>query len=61
MIKLTKQQRRALKRVYDKQAIYTNYRQFRKSVMGTIGMDNAVVVNWAGMFLAIERDGYTHT
>lgn len=61
MIKLTRQQRQALKRVYDRQAQAINYRQFRKSVMGTIGMDNAVVVNWAGMFLAIERDGYTHS
>jgi len=73
MIMLTKAQRKALKRIYDKQQRTgyilrdrycpepIDYRQFRKSVMGTIGMDNAVIVNWAGMWIAIECDGYTHT
>ena len=61
MIKLTKDQRKALKRIYDRQTLPINYRLFRKSVMGTIGMDNADIVNWAGMWLAIECDGYTHS
>lgn len=72
MIKLTRQQRVALKRVYDRQPIFVSkvaeamkqpvdYKRFRSTVAGTFGMDNAVVVNWAGMWLVIEQDGYTHS
>ena len=72
MIVTTRDQRLAIKRVYDRSPIYPSkvaeamnqpisYRRFRKSVAGTICMDGAVIVNWAGMWLAIERDGYTHS
>ena len=72
MIATTKAQRAAIKRVYDRSPIYTtkvaeamnqpiSYRRFRASVAGTICMDGAVILNWAGMWLAIERDGYTHS
>lgn len=72
MIKLTRQQRVALKRVYDRQPIFVSkvaeamiqpvdYKRFRSTVAGTFGMDNAVVVNWARMWLVIEQDGYTHS
>jgi len=37
------------------------YKQFRRGIAGTIGMDGAVVIHWAGMWLAIEADGYTHS
>jgi len=72
MIVTTKAQRAAIKRIYDRAPIYTTkvaeamnqpitYRRFRRSVAGTIGMDGAVIVNWAGMWLCIESDGYTHS
>ena len=81
MTKLTRAQRVALKRVYDRALIYptvqgyaalaasqaapltqtVTYLQFRKTVRGTFGLDGAVVVPWAGMFLLIETDGYTHS
>jgi hypothetical protein len=37
------------------------YRQFRKAVQPTFGMDGAVVVAWCGMWVCIEKDGYAHT
>ena len=70
MVKLTKAQRAAIKRVYDRCPMYTGtledhrrmtYREFRKTVQPTFGMDGAAVVRWAGMWLCIERDGYTHS
>ena len=84
-MKLTKQQRTALKRVYDRQPLYRHitgalsdafekyplsttpqcedqnpatYRQFRRTVQH--GYD-CIMVNWCGMWLGIETDGYTHS
>lgn len=37
------------------------YRQFRRGVQPTFGMDGAIVIQWAGMWLVIETDGYTHS
>ena len=37
------------------------YRDFRREVKSTIGMDDAVVVQVPGLWLAIEADGYTHS
>jgi hypothetical protein len=77
MIVLTKEQRRALKRVYDRCPIYPlmtaqefrddvtaipiTYRQFRRGVQPTFGCDGCVMIQWAGMWLGIERDGYVHS
>jgi hypothetical protein len=63
MQKLTKEQKQALKRVWDRQADTNpdSYLQFRRLVQPTFGMDSAIVIPWAGMFLAIETDGYTHS
>ena len=38
-----------------------SYRDFRKTVQPTFGCDGAVTVPWCGMWLCIERDGYTHS
>jgi hypothetical protein len=35
--------------------------EFLKKAEPTVGMDNAVVVPWSGMWLAVETDGYTHS
>jgi hypothetical protein len=66
MIVLTRQQRVALKRLYDR--IDTEkfcrtikpvtYKEFRRSV--SKGWD-CVMVYWCGMWVGIETDGYTHT
>lgn len=72
MTRTTKAQRVALKRVFDRAPIFVSimdaqrgcaltYRQFRAMVQPTFGMDGAVVVPWAGMWLAIEADGYVHS
>jgi hypothetical protein len=87
---ITKEQRKALKRIFDRDPLYDlmsykpdkmtvwcnrrwneeaanmgykpkTYRQFRKTAMPTFGCDGAIVAPWCGMFLCIERDGYTHS
>jgi hypothetical protein len=35
--------------------------EFTDSAQPTIGMDDAIVVKWSNMWLAIEADGYTHS
>lgn len=73
---LNKAQRVALKRVFDRFPIYPSYNagptsnptsptskpltymQFRRSVI--ISRDCAMV-QWCGMWLGIEHDGYTHS
>ena len=71
---LTKNQRAAIKRIYDRCPLDANhdriqdgdpwtpvtYRQFRRTVQPII-CDRAVMVHWCGMFVGIEPDGYTHT
>ena len=73
-MKLTKEQRKALKAVYDRQPIFRGetgalishpwdsdrmtYRDFRKTVQQ--GYD-CIMVPWCGMWLGIESDGYTHS
>lgn len=82
---LTRQQREALKRVYDRHPIpadydqrtsyhidcdgfpisrgfevtdFQTYRAFRRTVRHGYG---CIMVRWAGMWLGIEPDGYTHS
>ena len=65
---LSREQRVALKRVYDRgqrstnrsQAYQGTYREFRKTAYVNTMMD-CVLVQWCGMTLGIERDGYTHS
>lgn len=75
MIKTTRKQREALKRVFDRGPLYgsdnrtpqckhepaKSYRAFRRTVQGTFFMDGCVMVPWCGMWLGIETDGYTHS
>ena len=57
----TREQREALLRIYkrdweDKPASYTEFRRTAyHSVMGCL------MVEWCGMWLGIEPDGYTHS
>ena len=70
MIKTTKPQRASLKRVYhnavkayaqgpERYGVYfMNYRAFRRGVHPGPG---CIMVQYAGMWLGIEPDGYTHS
>lgn len=63
MITLTRPQRIALKRLFDRasgDAPDLTYRAFRRTVVPYIGGD-CILVPWAGMWVGIEPDGHTHT
>jgi hypothetical protein len=62
MIYLTKQQRIALKRKFDQEPDGSaNYREFRKRVVPEMFSDGCVLIQWCGMWLGIETDGYSHS
>jgi hypothetical protein len=67
VIRTTREQRKALKRMYDRIeqtdafAGILTYRKFRKTVQPTFGCDGAIAVPWHSMWLCIEKDGYTHS
>lgn len=76
MTPLTKPQRQAVKRVYDRTRTYgrqnawrpsslserpNTYRRFRAMVQPMYGGGGAVILPWGDMWLAIEPDGYTHS
>jgi hypothetical protein len=77
MVKLTKAQRKALKRKFDQSEVAAgsqgtrrwihndmqdaSYRDFRKTVVPEMCGDGAVMVFWCGMWLGLETDGYTHS
>ena len=62
-MKLTRQQRIALKNVYDRHKPKATYREFRRTVRGAFGSDQYVLVPIprACLWLGIEPDGYTHS
>jgi hypothetical protein len=56
---LTKDQRKAVKRKFDQNPDgSTSYRAFRKRIVQ--GFD-CIMIQWCGMWLGIEKDGYTHS
>lgn len=67
---LTKEQRRALWRVFIRKHPYINelrpadrralYRKFRRQAVPEL-CGPAVMIPFAGMWLGIEKDGYTHS
>ena len=62
MLKLTRKQKEALKDVWNRDWLKpSSYLAFRRTVQGTVFMDNAIVGTYCGMVLAIEADGYTHS
>jgi hypothetical protein len=58
---ITKAQRQALKRIYLRLEFPPSYRAFRRTVEPTFCMDGCIMVQFAGMWLGIEVDGYTHS
>jgi hypothetical protein len=57
-MKLTKQQRASLKRKWTQDNQGMTYLAFRRTVQQ--GWD-CIMVQWCGMWLGIETDGYTHS
>jgi hypothetical protein len=64
MVRTTREQRQSIKKLYQRM-VYgdpaVTYRTLRERIQPTIGCDGAVVIQCMGMFLCIERDGYTHS
>ena len=55
---ITRKQREALRRIWARGADSRTYRELRRDVVH--GHD-CLMLQWAGMWLGIERDGYTHS
>jgi hypothetical protein len=56
---LTKQQRHALHRVWLRTDGVLPYRVFRRGAH--LSIDKCVMIEFCGMWLGIETDGYTHS
>lgn len=58
-------QRKALKRLYDRAPMYKagwvplSYREWRRDFV--YPGHGCIMVRWAGMWIGIEADGYTHS
>jgi hypothetical protein len=73
MVNLNRKQREALFNVYQRCPLDANadrlqgnltpltYRQFREKVQPMFCGDGGVMIHWCGMWLGIEKDGYTHS
>lgn len=63
MIDMTVAQRDAVERKWQEIDEKTRppLQPFLDSVQPTSFMNNAITVQWCGMWLAIETDGYTHS
>jgi len=61
MTNTTRAQREAIFRKWSINPMGLTYRAFRQTAKPTYGMDGAIVLPWCNMWLAIERDGYTHS
>lgn len=57
-MKINKEQQKALCRKWKQNNNNMTYIQFRRTVQH--GYD-CIMVNWCGMWLGIETDGYTHS
>ena len=60
-MRLTKPQQISLLRKWRQDNQGLTFLEFRRRVLPTFHCDNAVVVKWCNMWLAIETDGYTHS
>lgn len=60
MVHLSKAQRKALYRAWVRNDQGLSYKAFRRTVQPCFG-DKCVIVQWSGMWLGIEADGYTHS
>ena len=58
---LNKEQRIALYKKWIQNNQGMTYMQFRRTVLPCLGYDDVAIVEWSGMWLGIETDGYTHS
>lgn len=58
MAVITRKQREALRRIHSRGADNRTYRELRRDAI--VGRD-CIMLQWAGMWLGIEADGYTHS
>ena len=59
-MRITDAQKRAIKRIYGRQDLGMTYLAFRRSVERACYSD-CLMVEWCGMWLGIETDGYVHS
>ena len=59
-MRITKEQQRALRQVFERTELDMTYLQFRRTAFKAF-RDECVMVPWCGMLLGIERDGHTHS
>jgi hypothetical protein len=60
MVKMTKDQQKALLRVWCRDPNVESFLSLRRRVVPEL-FGAAVMVQWCGMWLGIEPDGYTHS
>ena len=60
MVELNELQEKSLVRKWEQADQGMTYKEFRDTVQPCIG-DASVMVQWSGMWLGIETDGYTHS
>jgi hypothetical protein len=69
---MTPEQRAAIRKVFERAPIYdtkedafagkaVSFEEFISQAQPELGGYGAVILPWAGMFLCIEKDGYTHS
>ncbi len=59
---ISKEQRHALKKIWLRFDIpRPRYLDFRRKIQHTFCMDNCIMVPFAGMWLGVETNGYTHS
>lgn len=76
MIRTTKAQRRAIRRVYERHTVHaqpagtparmiggrpTTYREYRKLLQPSLDGSGCVMLPFVGIWLGIETNGYTHS
>ena len=59
-MKITKAQQKSLFRKWQQSNQGKTYLEFRRSVQQSF-YDDCIMVQWCGMWLGIETDGYTHS
>lgn len=58
---MTQEQKVALAMKWGQNDQGMTLKEFVASAQPGIGMDDAVIVKWGSMWLAVETDGYTHS
>lgn len=58
---VTSDQKEALWRKWRRDNNALSFQEFVNTVQPTFGMDGAIVVQWCGMWLAIETGGHIHS